>query len=747
MPMARKPRTVDTEDLGRALRDFLRRPDYEPMTQRQLIHRMNIPPAQRPALRRLIKRGVAQERFVSLSGGRLAAAIERKAATGTLQRHPDGYGFVVLDGGGEDVFIPPRSLGAGLSGDRVAVRLTGRGRGRRLQGVIVETLRSRSRRLIGVFRGTGRSGVVHPFDPLFAQAIHIPAAFRGGVHNREVVSVEVLRVPVGGGPAEGKILESIGHFDDPGIDVIVVAQKYSLPLEFPASVLAAADALPSRAERSEVSRRQRFEAPAPVTIDGETAQDFDDAIAVEERPRGGFRLHVHIADVAHFVPAGSALDAEARRRGTSVYFPGTVLPMFPERLSNDLCSLRPGVDRLVQSALLDFDRHGALQRARFADGVIRSAARLTYTQVARVLEGDPGGSGVPAAVVAMLRTAERLRALLEQRRRARGSIDFDLPEPQILLDVEGEMTGIHVEPRNVAHRMIEEFMLAANEAVGSHLERGKSPCMYRVHDAPDPAKLEVLASFVESFGLKLQLDPGDPSPREIQRALDQLEQRPEYELISRMALRSMKQARYSVENTGHFGLAAETYCHFTSPIRRYPDLIVHRLLRRFRHNQRSAEDWHDELEAVAETASSLERNAEGAERELLVWKKLAFIRDRIGETFNGVVTGVARFGMFVQLTDSLAEGLLHVERLGAESFELDEKRQELRGGISGRRFRLGDRVEVRLERVDRILQRVDLSLGEDSVSQRDRARRPANHGPRREPRRSRQAPRRRRRGR
>jgi ribonuclease R len=745
--MARKAQTPDTDSLGRALFDFLQRPDYEPLPQRQLIHRMNIPSAQRPALRRLIKRGVAQGGIVSLSGGRIAAAIEHQATAGTLQRHPDGYGFVVLDEGGEDVFIPPRSLGASLSGDRVAVRLTGRGRGRRLQGEIVKTLRARSRRLIGVFRGTGRSGVVHPFDPSFAQPIHIPAAFRGGAHNRDVVSVEVLRAPGAGGPAEGKILESIGHFDDPGIDIVVVAQKYRLPLEFTESVLDAASALPSRVERSEVARRRRFDTPAPVTIDGETAQDFDDAIAVEERPRGGFRLHVHIADVAHFVPAGSVLDAEARRRGTSVYFPGTVLPMFPEKLSNDLCSLRPGVDRLVQSALLDFDRHGALQRARFADGVIRSAARLTYGQVARVLEGDHRGSGVPTSVVAMLRVAERLRALLEERRRARGSIDFDLPEPQILLDVEGEMTGVHIEPRNVAHRMIEEFMLAANEAVAAHLESGTSPCMYRVHDAPDPAKLEALTSFVESFGLKLQLDPADPSPRQIQHALDQLEQRAEYELISRMALRSMKQALYSVENTGHFGLAAATYCHFTSPIRRYPDLVVHRLLRRFRTGLRSVEDWHSELETVAESASELERNAEAAEREFLVWKKLAFIRDRIGETFNGVITGVARFGVFVQLTDSLAEGLLHVERLGAEFFELDEKRQELRGAISGRRFRLGDRVEIRLERVDRILQRVDLSLAEDSGPRRDGAGRRAKGGPRREPRRSRQAPHRRRRGR
>jgi ribonuclease R len=347
----------------------------------------------------------------------------------------------------------------------------------------------------------------------------------------------------------------------------------------------------------------------------------------------------------------------------------------------------------------------------------------------------------------MLRTAEHLRALLEQRRRGRGSLDFDLPEPRILLDVEGEMTGVHIEPRNVAHRMIEEFMLAANEAVASHLERGKSPCMYRDHEAPDPAKLEALASFVQSFGLKLPLDPADPSPREIQRALDQLEQRPEHELITRMALRSMKQAQYSMTNTGHFGLAAETYCHFTSPIRRYPDLIVHRLLRRHRLGRGEEGDWLEGLEAVAENASQLERNAEAAERELLVWKKLAFIGDRIGETFTSVVTGVARFGLFVQLTESLAEGLVHVERLGAEYFELIEERQELRGVVSGRRFRLGDRLEVRLERVDRILQRVDLSLAEDTRPGGAAALRGARSAPRRDVRRTRQTPRRRRRAR
>ena len=523
------------------------------------------------------------------------------------------------------------------------------------------------------------------------------------------VRLKIIKSPRRRSAREGQVLESLGHIDEPGTDVRVVSHKYELAIEFPEQVISAAEALPTEPDPAEAQRRERFDDPAPVTIDGETAQDFDDAIAVQELPRGGFRLFVHIADVAHYVPQDGTLDVEARRRGTSVYFPGTVLPMFPPTLSNGLCSLRPGEQRLVQSVILDLSARGEVRKVRFADGIIRSAARLNYTQVAAALQGKPTDRPLPASVLGMIEVADRLRELLERRRHARGSIDFDLPEPQILLDVEGVMTGIVVEPRNHAHRMIEEFMLVTNEAVASHLEGKNTACMYRVHDSPDPTKLSALARFVEGFGLQLNTDGETIEPGQIQRMLDRAQGRPEYRVISQVTLRSMRQARYTPENTGHFGLASPAYAHFTSPIRRYPDLVVHRQLRATRRGRPGRSESSLPLADVAESSSTLERNAEAAERELLVWKKVAFIAGSIGDEFDGIVTGVVRFGLFVQLVDNLVEGLVRVELLGEEWFEFDEGRFELRGTDSDKVYRLGDRIRVRVDRVDRPLLRVDFS--------------------------------------
>ncbi|NIM01058.1 MAG: VacB/RNase II family 3'-5' exoribonuclease, partial [Acidobacteria bacterium] len=465
--------------------------------------------------------------------------------------------------------------------------------------------------------------------------------------------------------------------------------------------------------------------PAPVTIDGETAKDFDDAIAVIEKPRGGFRLWVHIADVAYFVEEDGLIDREARRRGTSVYFPGTVFPMLPPSLSDDLCSLRPGVDRLVQTVILDIDADGEPTKVRFADGVIRSAARLTYTQVADAIAGDPRPKGIPKKVLPMIGAADRLRMALEERRRKRGSVDFDLPMPQILLDVEGVVTGITVEPRNAAHRLIEECMLIANEAVAAHLEDREWPTLYRVHEAPADDKVELLETFVSGFGVRLRKGQHRLTPGDVRDLIEAVEGRPEQPLIAQMTLRSMKQAVYTPENTGHFGLAAPTYCHFTSPIRRYPDLVVHRMLRACRHRRRPDSTWVDRLDELGRETSTLERNAEAAERELLTWKKVALIRDRVGDMFYGVVTGVQPFGLFVQLTENLVEGLVNVERLGDERFVFDPGGQTLTGRRTRTVWRLGQQVRVQVERVDRIRQRVDFDLVTERVRREPRGGRSA----------------------
>ena len=695
-------------DQRKALLDYLSGSGYKPLTQNQLLHKMNVEPDRRGTVRRLLRELLREGRIARVSGGKLAVRAPAKVQ-GLLHRHRDGYGFVVTEEEGPDVFIAPPNLGDNLSGDRVVVRVTRQSRGNRLEGVIVRTLQRRSRRALGVFIDSAPGGSVQPFEAGMAASVRIPESFRGGARDGQVVRFEILSGGGRGRAPEGKVLQVLGDLDEPGMDTHIVARKYGLPLSFPNPPLEAAAGLPSVVGPKKSEGRSFFDDPSPVTIDGETAEDFDDAIAVAKLPRGGMRLFVHIADVAGFVPVGDALDEEARRRGTSVYFPGRVLPMFPEKLSNDLCSLRPNVKRLVQSAILDFDQEGAVTSVRFADGIIRSAARLTYTQVERVIDGEKRVPGVPQRVVPMLLLGNRLRRLLEQRRHERGSIDFDLPEPQILLDVEGVMTGVAIEPRNRAHRLIEEFMLAANEAVAGFLDRKVGVCVYRVHEPPESTKLETLAHFVERFGVPFPRDASAVTSQHYQQLLDRVEGRPEARLVGSVALRSMKQARYSVENDGHFSLASPCYCHFTSPIRRYPDLLVHRLLREVRKGRRPTAEEIDRLAELAANCSELERNAEAAERELLSWKKVAFIADKVGQDFEAAVTGVAPFGLFLQLESNLVEGLLRVDRLGDERFEFDDRRVELQGQQTGRTYRLGDRLRVRVERVDRVLQRVDFA--------------------------------------
>ena len=711
-PMARTASADKHDDSVKAVLDYVCRPDYRPMPVAELLRRLGVPKEGRAFMRRIVRDLIRTEKIARL-GGRVVLSPEGPVVIrGRLALHPSGHGRVTPERGGGDVIIPAGSLGGAAHGDTVEARITrARRDGEKGEGEVIKVARRSRQRIVGLFAERVRGGMVHPFDPADGDPISIPGAFRMGAAGGDAVTVDLIRSAGPERAPEGKVLEILGPIDRPGVDVKVVALRHGLSLTIPEEVTEAADELPEAVPRKEAATRERFDDPPPVTIDGETARDFDDAVAVSELPDGGFRLFVHIADVAAFVPPGGILDLEARTRGTSVYFPDRVLPMFPEKLSNDLCSLRPSEDRLVQSVVLDFDGTAEVRRVRFADGVIRSAARLTYTQVAEVLEGTKRVTGVPQRIVPLLHAADRLREALEARRRARGSIDFDLPEPQILLDVEGVMTGITVTPRNRAHRLIEEFMIAANEAVAAYLEANGAPCLYRIHEQPDPLKIEGLAELARGFALKLPGDPATIRPGDIQSLLERAEGRPEHPLLAQVALRAMKQARYSAENAGHFGLASTVYCHFTSPIRRYPDLIVHRLLRALRHGgAQEVASVAEDLEALGAACSKLERESEAAERELLAWKKVAFIRGREGEAFDGLITGVTRFGLFVQLTENLVEGLLRVESLGDEWFEFVESRLELRGQRTGRTYRLGGPLRVVVQRVDAILRRVDLAL-------------------------------------
>ncbi len=669
-------------------------------------------------MRRILRGMLEAGKLVRGRAGRLELAGSRRGPIVGLLRLRGGKAQVVLDDGATTVEIPPRDLNGARPGDRVEVRVRSRRDGRRF-GSVAHIVDRPQRQLLAVHLGGSR---VQPFDPAFREPLPVLPRFGKGAERRDVVEVEIVPPRTRGGAEAVKVLDVLGGLDDHGMDIRVVSRKYELIERFPKDVLAAAKALPQRVAVAERKHRTRFDDPAPITIDGETAKDFDDAIAVVEKPRGGFRLWVHIADVAHFIEPGGDIDREAQRRGTSVYFPGKVLPMLPPRISDDLCSLRPGVERLVQTVILDLDATGEPTKVRFADGLIRSAARLTYTQVADAIAGNPRPKGVPAKVLTMLYAADRLRMALEERRRKRGSVDFDLPMPLILLDVEGMVTGITVEPRNAAHRLIEECMLIANEAVARHLEERDWPTLYRIHEPPADDKVDLLETFVSGFGLQLRKTGARLSPTDVRDLIEAVEGRPEQPLIAQMTLRSMKQAVYTPENEGHFGLAAPTYCHFTSPIRRYPDLVVHRMLRACRNRKRPDEAWVAGLDDLGRETSGLERNAEAAERELLTWKKVALIRDKVGDLFYGVVTGITSFGMFVQLTENLVEGLVKIERLGDERFVFDPGAQTLTGSRSRTVWRLGQPVRVQVEKVDRIRQRVDFDLVTDRGLRRPRDR-------------------------
>jgi ribonuclease R len=531
------------------------------------------------------------------------------------------------------------------------------------------------------------------------------------------------------------VIEILGRPADFGVDVEVIIRKFHLPHRFPAEVHEETGRISEIITEDEIAARRDFRAFEIVTIDGETARDFDDAVWVERLESGNFALHVHIADVSHYVEPGTAIDREARLRGTSVYFPDRAVPMLPAELSTGICSLNPGVDRLVLSALLEIDNRGATVKAEFCRGVIRSAERMTYTNVNLVLEGDPGQSARYAALAPRFRLMKELAEILNRRRERRGSIDFDLPEPIIEFDDLGLMTGVGRAERNIAHRIIEEFMLAANEAVASHLESAGVGSLYRIHELPDPTRVLEFEQFAATFGHSLGIDLPvrrfgstqrhrdgsksrrtqetidggiDISPRHYQRLISRIAGRPEERILSYQMLRSLKQARYSEKNAGHFALGARSYTHFTSPIRRYPDLVVHRVLKQqldagpaspYRQPGQSGPLHTAELETIASESSLTERRAADAERALLDWKKARFMEERLGDEFDAIVVGVIRHGLFVELRELFIEGFIPIDSFARERFFHNESQRAIVGERSKRRFTLGDPIKVRADRV------------------------------------------------
>jgi len=723
---------------------------HHPAGMRELLQILKVPRDERTSFKRHIKTLVASGDLIQIRGHRFGLPEKMDLYVGRLQTHPAGYGFVTperpLEAGG-DIYISGPHLNEAMHGDRVVVRIERIKEGGRAEGRIIRILERANESIVGRYdrddssRAESRAngmGYVAPFDRRVLMDIFIPPGQEGGASPGDMVVVELTRWPTAARGAIGHVTEVLGDIDAPGVDTEIIIRKYGIPDAHSDEAVTEAVRLGGAVSERDIRGRTDFRGVTTVTIDGEHARDFDDAITIEKLPNGHFWLGVHIADVSHYVQEGSALDREAYERGTSVYFPERAVHMFPSELATGLCSLNPHVDRLVQSCLMEIDRHGQVVRHEFHDGVINSDERMTYTAVNGILtDRDPQLMKQYAPLVPMFEQMRELFQILNDARRRRGSIDFDLNEAEVIMDEGGRVEAIIALERNVAHRLIEEFMLLANETVASYLESQNAPSLYRIHEEPDILKVAKFEEFISGFGYSLAAPTGALRPRHFQKLIERIHGKPEEKPIAFLMLRTMQKARYAPENLGHFGLAASSYTHFTSPIRRYPDLVVHRALRAARHGlltDRGAgapgididarEELAEELPEVARHTSEMERRADDAERELLQWKKVKFMADKVGDEFEGYVTGVAAFGLFIELIEHFVEGLVHVSTMADDYYRFVESAHLLRGENTHKVYRLGDKVKVQVIRVNMETRQVDLGLVEILERVREGARGP-----------------------
>lgn len=686
---------------------------YRPLRMREMLVTFNVSKEERRAFKRLIKELLKDGEIIKTRKNQYGLPEKMGLIIGRLRCHRDGYGFVIPEKPGEaDIFIPNRSLYGAMHGDRVVVRVEHLREGAKREGRIIRILERAHKRIIGRYEYSRNFGYVVPDDQRIGQDLYIGPKDRKDAKKGDLVVAEILSYPTPTRSPEGRIIRVLGRPDDPGIITDMIIEKYELPQSFPQNVLEDARSVPLNVTKAMFKGRKDLRDLNTVTIDGEKAMDFDDAVSVKRLSGGSILLWVHIADVGYYVPWDSPLDKEARDRGTSVYFPDRVIPMLPKELSNGICSLNPREDRLAVTIEMEFDREGNRRRYDFYDSVINSNERMTYTSIKKILvDKDPTESRRYKYLLDDFRIMEELCLRLRAKRMKRGSLDFDLPEPEIILDLRGEIRDILIAERNIAHRIIEEFMIAANETVAYHMGMLDIPFIYRIHEEPDPNKMEEFLEFLKGFGFTMMKKK--VSPKAFQRILEEAKDRPEEKLINNVMLRSMKQARYSAENLGHFGLASDCYTHFTSPIRRYPDLVVHRLLREVRTGHLSARKkgyFGEIIPEIAIHSSERERIADEAEREVIDSLKVRFMKDKVGEEYKGVITGVASFGFFVQLKEIFVEGLVHVSTLRDDYYHFYEKAHMLKGEHKKRVFRIGDEVKVRVDRVDIERRQIDFSI-------------------------------------
>ena len=670
-----------------------------PLTPAELRAGLSIQARERAAFNDALAALERAGRLVKNRAGSFLAAKRIDVIAGRIEGHRDGHGFLAPDDGGAQVFLPPAEMRQVMHGDRASVRIAGQDPRGRPAGSIVEVLERSNRRIVGRLHREHGVLFLVPEDRRITLDILIPPTDAGRAKPGQVATVELIAQPTKHAQPIGRVAEVLGNYTDPGMEIEIALRKFALPNEFSKKSLAAARAMPDQVRAEDLKGRRDLRDVPFVTIDGETAKDFDDAVhAVREAggKNAGFRLRVAIADVSHYVRPGDALDEDARERGTSVYFPRRVIPMLPEKLSNGLCSLNPNVDRLAMVCDMSIAPDGKVTRYEFYPAVFRSQARLTYTAVWEMISKGKANQELKALY-------EVYKALSQERTR-RGAIDFETVETKMVFDADGKIDRIVPEPRNEAHRLIEECMLAANVCAGNFLSERKHPVLYRVHDVPAPEKVAALRDFLAELGLAL---PGGekPAPGDYAQILEKIKARPDFLLLQTILLRSLKQAVYTPENLGHFGLAFDAYVHFTSPIRRYPDLLVHRAIKALLSNQKySGINW----EEVGRHCSETERRADDASRDVENWLKCYYMQDHVGGTYEGRVTGVTSFGLFVMLDEYFVDGLVHISELGRDYFRFEPARHMLLGERTGKRFRLADRIKVKLVRVDLESRKIDL---------------------------------------
>lgn len=690
---------------------------YVPMKLKELAILLQVPKEQRSELKAVMDALEAEGKVhVSQKGKYLKGA--GRTLCGVYQAHPRGFGFVTIEGETDDIFIPEKETNGALHGDTVEILLTASPEGKRKEGKIVKITERGTAKIVGLYQvAKGKHyGFVIPDNQRFLQDIFVPEERAKGAVDGHKVVVELTSYGSDNAKPEGKIVEILGHVNDPGVDIMSIVKSYDLPVEFPEKVMNQAERVPEEVSEADMAGRKDLREWVMVTIDGEDAKDLDDAVSLTRTEDGkNWILGVHIADVANYVQERSALDREALHRGTSVYLADRVIPMLPHRLSNGICSLNAGVDRLAMSCIMTVDAKGDVIDHEICESVIRVNERMSYTSVKKILEDhDEEETTRYIDLVPMFEEMEQLAGILRNRRHQRGSIDFDFPESKIMLDEEGHPMEIRSYDRNVATKIIEDFMLLANETVAEEYYWREIPFVYRVHETPDEDKIKKLAILINNFGYSLHISD-EVRPGQIQKLLAKIQGTPQETMISRLALRSMKQARYTPENDGHFGLAARYYTHFTSPIRRYPDLQIHRIIKddlRGRMNEKKMEHYQTILPEVTRQASETERRAEEAERETIRLKKAEYMEAHIGEVFEGVISGITNWGIYVELSNTI-EGLVHVANMYDDHYDYYEDRYEMVGEHTGKTYKLGETVYVRVIDADCLTRTIDFEMADE----------------------------------